>query len=287
MIDDKPIESLVEQPKQDTKIDLITYQPNQNTKPKRKYTKNIITQTKQETKAREYKNKDYKYCCPTCRRTIRTLKKGYKCYKCNIHTNYPLKSFVESKTYKRRSGKIIAPLTLNQIEQHLCNITDFQWKAFFSLLYLSGCRISEIIPYPKKKLEGLKRGQIEINNIEDKQFLVLKNVPILKRQKGIYKNIPIPLHREVPIVSNVLNYINNITDDRVLFPFTQQRIYRESERQFGKTIFPHLLRHFRVSILTSDYGFSEAETVHFIGWSDSRAASTYTHLNWENIAKKM
>lgn len=236
---------------------------------------------------RTYEQSQYKECCPNCKRAIRKLKSGWKCYECHTTVNLPLNRYMRLKLDKRRSGRESVPLTQTQISTKINSIDDPQWRAFFSLLYLSGCRISEIIPYTKKGLEGLKRGQIETQDFDGKTFLVLKNVPILKRRYKIYKNIPLPTHYETSLIQNVQDFIKPISEDTILFPFYRQKVFRASKKYFGKDIFPHLWRHYRASILVSDYGLDESRLVHFIGWHDSRMASTYVHLNWEDIARKM
>jgi hypothetical protein len=237
---------------------------------------------------RTYKLTQYKEVCPKCNKWIKKLKnKTWKCYECGSITKLPLKGYIQKKTGKRRSGRDQPPLTQEQISIKINSIPELKWRAFFSTLYLTGCRIRELTPYKKRGYKGLTKGQIELKQLGDKSFLVLKNVPILKRRIHIFKNIPLPLHCESGIVKNLQDYVNTLQDDEVLFPFYRQLIYRNCAKYLGKEIFPHLIRHFRASILVADYGFQEHELVHFIGWNDSRMASTYVHLNWESIAKKM
>ena len=43
----------------------------------------------------------------------------------------------------------------------------------------------------------------------------------------------------------------------------------------------------RATHLTTDYGFSAQELRKFFGWATSTMADNYSHLNVEDIARKM
>ena len=90
---------------------------------------------------------------------------------------------------------------------------------------------------------------------------------------------------EKPFIDIFLEYYNSIDDpDAYLFNITRQRAYQLLEK-LG--IFPHLLRHARMTHLVVDYKFDIADMMKITGWKRAQTAMTYTHLNVTNLVEKM
>ena len=49
----------------------------------------------------------------------------------------------------------------------------------------------------------------------------------------------------------------------------------------------HFFRHIRATHLTTDYGFSAQMLKKFFDWGSSNSADTYSHLDVEDLAKKL
>lgn len=180
-------------------------------------------------------------------------------------------------------------------------------KALVSFLYLTGCRVEEVCKFIKEKNlkrirknkvtkeissapilerqqigEPLKKKQVEFreNNV------IIHNVRCLKRRSvQIVRSIPVPKkEREHAFISFVLAYMLELQPEDYLFDLTRQRIYVILS---GVGLYPHYLRHLRMSHLAVDYNFSSADLKQFTGWTTSKTADEYIHLNITDLVNKM
>jgi integrase len=179
------------------------------------------------------------------------------------------------------------PPTRPEILGALCQLPVLRDRALLSFLYLTGCRISEVVRYKHRskdwKGEPIKKDQVEIQS----DFIIIHNVRVLKTRKEIrFKKVPIRVNSlEHPFINQFLEYFNKISDPNAyLFDITRQRAF-----QILKTvgIFPHLLRHTRVTHLISDYDFSVPQLQKFFGWIKWDSAGEYAHLDIRDIMKKL
>lgn len=181
-------------------------------------------------------------------------------------------------------------------------------KALVSFLYLTGCRIEEVVKYiiernPKRELtnkqtkkkysapilERIKQG----NGIKKKQLifeddnLTIYNIRCLKRKKdnAIKRTIPILLkEKEKPFVKLIQEYIKELDREQELFPITRARAYQILS-EIG--LFPHYLRHLRLTHLVIDYNFSNEHLRRFTGWTSGKPTDEYVHLSAEDLLEKM
>jgi len=181
-------------------------------------------------------------------------------------------------------------------------------RALVCFLYLTGCRIEEAckfiketnprrilikkdnkgnrveVPMPiDRKMVGtpITKKQIEIEN----DVMIIRNVRILKRKKMMIRDIPVIIwDKEMPFIDTVKEYIDSLKDDDFLFDMTRQRGHQILAEA---NLFPHWLRHIRATHLVRDYGFNTEHLRQFTGWTDSKPAAQYVHLNVDDLLAKM
>jgi len=159
-------------------------------------------------------------------------------------------------------------------------------QGLVAFLYLTGCRISEAIGNKSTKYptQPIKRYQIEVKKHKGNDMLIVNNVPVLKRKGYILRNIPIVIEKEREFVEILLKYLETLQPNDALFPMTRQTAWKIV---YDIGLWCHYFRHLRNTHLTIDYGLSGQELRALNGWSSSRPADVYVHLNWRNIAEKI
>jgi len=177
-------------------------------------------------------------------------------------------------------------------------------QALVCFLYLTGCRVEEVVKFIKEKnphrivkrddqwvkapienrsLIGLpiQKKQIEIED----DNLTIRNVRCLKRKTMVRRSIPILFKdKEMSFINILQSYLNGLQEDDYLFPITRTRAYQILSK-IG--LFPHYLRHIRMTHLVVDYNFSSGHLKKFTGWSDSKTADDYVHLSVDDLLDKM
>lgn len=153
-------------------------------------------------------------------------------------------------------------------------------QALVAFLYLTGARVSEVVSQVKKE-------QIIAEKIEGIWHIVVYNVPVLKRRKLIKRTIPILVtKKEHEIVEFLARYLQSqVSETDYLWDF--KRNWAGQIVRSGTGLFPHFLRHLRLTHLVTEYSFGAPELTQFTGWTDFRPATHYVHLDWKNIAKKI
>jgi len=150
-------------------------------------------------------------------------------------------------------------------------------RCLLSLEYLTGARVSELL--------SIKRIQIEKKVIVGQDFIQLNQVKVLKRRRPFKRTVIIPIGKEREFLVFVIDYINKLAPDDLLFDFTRQWAWKLIKRHTGH--YNHFWRHLRATHLTTDYGLTGQELRHFFGWASSKMADNYSHLNVTDIARKM
>lgn len=159
-------------------------------------------------------------------------------------------------------------------------------KALLAFLYLTGCRISEVVRYKKKGAligQPIKKKQIEIRRNE----LRIYNVRVLKsRIKHKIRVIPILINDlERQFINHFLEYYKGLDNpDTYLFNLSRDWVYRLLAKE---GLFPHWLRHARLTHLVVDYDFNEQQLQKFTGWDTTKTAPVYTHLKVDDLFDKM
>lgn len=179
-------------------------------------------------------------------------------------------------------------------------------RALISFLYLTGCRIEEVVKFVKEK--NLKKTKVDKvtkqripkpilestyegdpirkeHIIEQDNRLIVKGVRILKRQRYIPRNIPIPKNNmEQPLIDILKAYLNTLSNDSFLFNISRRRAGQIISKA---GLYPHYMRHMRNTHLAEDYGLTSAELQQFNGWASSNSADAYIHLDFEHICNRM
>lgn len=144
-------------------------------------------------------------------------------------------------------------------------------KALVSVLYDSGCRISELL-------------NIKIKDISFEEGYAMVNV------MGKTGNREIPISKSVPYLSAWINYSKRDKEE-YLFPMTYRKVAFALERAFkiagiDKPFNPHQFRHSRATELAKN--LTEAQMNQFFGWSqNSDMARVYVHLSGRDLIPKL
>lgn len=178
--------------------------------------------------------------------------------------------------------------------------TDPQERALFYFCYLTGARISEALA---SRVNDISASSSEALG----EFLVVKLVT-LKNRRVPLRNVPVPMkHMERPMVNAISDYVVSRGmdgSDRPLFSFSRTNAWnrlskieftvraldknrKEIISDYTRPINPHYLRHCRLTHLVQHYDFNEIQLMRFAGWTNSKPAIIYVHLNWLDLAKVM
>ena len=174
-----------------------------------------------------------------------------------------------------------------------------KYRALIAFLYLTGCRVSEVVKYKKNPAknkglladtgnpgiigEPIRKKHVELR---DNHIIVLTVRTLKQRKLKQYRNIPIPKNTlENPFLAEFLAYYETITDpETFLFDFTRIRAWQILQKS---DIFCHWLRHARTTHLVQDYDFSVPQLQQFFGWTKADTPTHYVHLNVQNLLDKM
>lgn len=188
-----------------------------------------------------------------------------------------------------RKSKII------QIAREIPSLTKLDYpkkirdRALFSLLYLSGGRIGEIVKI-------LKKHDIEFVRFQNTNFMIVELFTEKNRRHPI-RRVPINADRENILVSFVSEWLDTKQDENIVFNITKQRAwqivgailknYKQKSRTNKFMNANHFLRHCRLTHLVTMHDFTDQDLVQFTGWTNSIPATTYSHLRFKDIARKM
>lgn len=214
------------------------------------------------------------------------------------------------KKRKVNEEDIIAkPMLLYKIN----SLNKLRDRALVCFIYMSGCRISEVVGCKKivkqyqkengKFLVDEKRKRVydyllnktipvipltkeSIEIMEDKQLMLIHEVPCLKRLKELPKRY-IPVF--IPIVKEFydifMEYYKTLQAGDRLFNITRQRAWQIIHNKLGLPN-SHFLIHERVTHLVVQEGFSDQDLKQFRGWSSTLPANSYVHMRWQDLARK-
>ena len=211
--------------------------------------------------------------------------------------------------------------TQEQVYQMARDYYNPRDKALFVLLYLTGGRLTEVIPcrrlkknvyaletvtnkhgYPTKQVTKLSSGSPKVSKTEFKDhnypgimkknitFSVLKGKEFMivgmqnrKNPQFLWKNIPVPVKQEGHFIEMLKEYTDKLDDDMVLFPFGKTKA-----RQIiaDRNMNPHFLRDIRLTHMVMLYDFTPFQLVKYAGWKNSDPAERYVRLSMGDLLDK-
>lgn len=226
--------------------------------------------------------------CPNCNVTRKEQKLIWICPVYNKATGEACRTpnIIKSKkcrtcgALKKRKVAEAELMTKHELIKKIKDIQNDTHRAFFALLYLTGARVSEL-------LSTLKLKNFDIQKISGRDFLIVANIPTLKRREAAPRTIPINMEIEYDLVNCIVRYLEFREPTHILFPYKRRYMYNLSIRYFGKQISPHYFRHLRNTHLAADYGLDGFHLKQFNNWASVKSADFYIHLNPKDLAKRM
>lgn len=227
----------------------------------------------------------------------------FRCYICpnqplidpierNSLLNYVVKgrNSVHSERDLPTYGELLMEIEKLEIKNSDILLRD---RAFLSLLYISGCRVSEIIgkkgsmKYDFNNVcEPLRKKDFVFYTENDgSKWLEIRNVPILKSRSRNYKKktIPIYLDAEHEIVQYLKDYLETIQLDDYLFTF-KRRHALNIVKKIWKDKYCHFFRHMRITHLLG-LGIPIDRVVDYIGWAKFESIQPYRHLSVSQLKR--
>ena len=188
------------------------------------------------------------------------------------------------KTRKRNldQTKLLSPTEILS----MVKIADrFRDKAMVMGLYESACRISEFMGIQLKDIQFDSAGCIirVSGKTGQRNIRLIDSAPYFLKwlEEHPYKDDP----ERYLFINFATNFYGNQLNDRTL----RKKMKTFAKRAgIKKNVFPHLLRHSRLTWLAQNENFNEAHLKIFAGWSPtSDMAHIYTHINENDVDRKL
>lgn len=247
---------------------------------------------------------------PKTRNRIRTNTKRRKLRDDMIISHNIAKQIINDKVpdpyepqYKLKLKKIAFVSTLYitaRRESEIIGIKDSEYIQYQRIIKKNPDKKSELKKPKKWIVKPLMRKQIIEEIINDQAALVFENIPVLKRKfediktnEGIIKNYPLVSFALVPqydkeFIKHLKKWLDIMDKkydyqetgkDYEIFPISNASAWRYVDYVFDKKVYPHWLRHSRLTNLAKDARFTGLMLMQFVGWSSPIMASQYTHLD--------
>lgn len=170
-------------------------------------------------------------------------------------------------------------LTLQEVRALIDAADNPRDKALVSILYESGCRLSEITNIMQKDVKIDQYGAVIFVNGKTgmRRIRLIDSAPDIMLWLN---NHPLKGDNN-PLFNDRRFQLQALGQDGV------QKVLNKLTKRAGitKRVHPHLLRHSRLTQLAKD--FTESELKIIAGWTgDSRMAGVYVHLSGADIEKK-
>lgn len=164
-------------------------------------------------------------------------------------------------------------------------------RALVCFLFLTAARIREALIITRKQIR--REGKYYVIRLPtEKKHVILKKITLSDGHKKFkvarrleVRDVPINIERDRDFIALMSPWIKSRSPNGSLWGFkTRQRAWQILGK-YG--LFPHLLRHARITYLVTVRGFTDQELVQFIGWANSEPAKYYVHMRWQDIAKRV
>jgi hypothetical protein len=161
-------------------------------------------------------------------------------------------------------------------------------RALYCFLYLTGCRISEVLGH-------IKTTNFEMADLEGHDFLYINRIPVLKKRKAMVRQVAVNIDRERDFVEPLMEYVLFVSEKRdenvPLWNLSSTHAYRFMReitcKEYPEGLFNHFFRHQRLSHLVLYYGFNQNELKEFSKHTNITNLDFYVHLSNKDIARKM
>lgn len=171
-------------------------------------------------------------------------------------------------------------------------------RTLFFFCYLTGARISEALAVRPSDLTIVKSKVL--GDYITVRLLTRKNkrIPI--------RDVPVPMkYKEGKMIDYIYSYMEvnvRAKTDRIFGHLTRTNAWNRLTKKsiivraiHGRKIIdelenkinPHYMRHCRLTHLVQHYGFNDIQLMRFAGWSNTKPATVYVHLNWMDLARVM
>jgi len=219
-------------------------------------------------------------------------------------------SWSRQRNYKRDNIVSISPEEMLRLTKE---IKDFTMKSLVALLYITGCRISELVRYEKlwfereeyidevtgktkkrilwktrkviESLPSIKRNQLRYEERNDKLYLII-TVRNLKNRQSHNKTIPFAVDRLINqgFLKIIDDYTETLQPNDEMFPYSRPQVEHRLKELLPFNI--HYIRDIRATHLYVLCNLKEEELKRAMGWSDTRMTERYVRLKWEDFAYK-
>lgn len=180
--------------------------------------------------------------------------------------------------HKSREKKPETNITAKEVDKLLEGCRNARDKALISLLYDSGCRISELLSMRIKDLAFDKYGAM-ISVTGKTGFRKVRVVGnSIAYIRSWLSNHPKSTDENAWLFTELVNF-NNQMD----YPEVRNMLKKAAERVgITRRVYPHLFRHTRATLLASKIG--EAPLEKHMGWvHGSKMSQTYVHLSGKDV----
>lgn len=162
-------------------------------------------------------------------------------------------------------------------------------KALICFIYLSGCRISEVVPDKRAGTTGVVFDQIQPDSKDD-TYVEFRELLILKlrdENKGLRRTVAINRFKDQFYLDIILNYLNEQKilgrkGNDVIWGFSRQRGLQIIKQYFPE-YFCHYFRSLRARFLVTEYDFNSYRLQQYFGWSSVKSTTEYVKLSTKDI----
>jgi len=167
-------------------------------------------------------------------------------------------------------------------------------RALFYFCYLTGARISEALDVTPEDIHEHRSEELG-------EYLTVRLLTRKNRRAKI-RDVPVPLQQAEKAMVSYVNKYKGSGDGKIFTGLSRTNAWNRLSKvsisvrairgkeilpEFTKGVNPHYLRHCRLTHLVQHYGFNELQLMRFAGWTNTKPAIVYVHLNWMDLAKVM
>lgn len=158
--------------------------------------------------------------------------------------------------------------TYEQIKAMIENVQGLQYRALFSIMYGTGCRVGELVQ--------IRAQDCYLEDVKGQTVFLVK-IFTEKNRKQKMRICPINCEKEYWIVKPIADYIGS-REKGLLFDYSTRWVNMLCHKLFGWN--PHNLRHARYTHFGTKLPKPIAKQ--FFGWASDKPMETYDHLKWED-----